>query len=207
VKTLAQFYPFIEPEVMGCPYPTIDHHLRLALREFCDRTKVWQEWADALTLDGTTNTFDADLASGAELVSVRRALLDGDDLKLLSATGLPADWQDSNPTELCEPTLVHFETEQFMLFPMPTSGQVLRVQQAMRPSITATQVGDILFTRWANEVACGCKARLMRMILQPWANATLAGSYGGEFDAACHKAANSEFSRGKHSRRSKVSPQ
>jgi hypothetical protein len=206
VKTLAQFYPFIEPEVMGCPYPTIDHHLRLALREFCDRTKIWQEWADALTLDGTTNTLDADIANGAELVGVRRALLDDEDLELLSATGLPKDWQASNPTELCEPTLVHFGTAQFMLFPMPAAGQVLRVLQAMRPSITATQVGDVLFDDWADQLASGCKARLMRMVQQPWSNAALAASYFTEFNMGCDKAANSEFSRGKKSRRSRVSP-
>lgn len=203
MKTLTDFYPFVEPEVMGCPYPVIDHHLRLALREFCDRSQVWQEWADAITLDGTSNLFDADLASGQELVCVSRAILNDEDIDVLASSGLPADWQSSEPRDLRRATLVHFDAGQFMLFPAPTAGDVLRVLQVYRPSLAATRVGDILLTRWADEVATGCKARLMRMIQQPWANPTLAIDYSARFERACSDAANNDFSRGKASRRTR----
>jgi hypothetical protein len=206
MRALSQFYPFIEPEVMGCPYVVIDHHLRQALREFCDRTGVWQEWADALTLDGTTLTFDADLSSGQELVNVVRATLNGVDIDVLAGSGLPGDWDQAAPAKLTKNTLVHFDSAQFMVFPTPTAGDVLRVLQALQPSLAATQVGDVLLNRWADEVATGCKARLMAMLGQSWSNPTLAAKYESEFDRKCRDAANNDFARGKQSRRMKSCP-
>lgn len=204
MKTLTQFYPFVEPEVMGCPYPLIDHHLRLAIREFCDRTKVWQEWADAVTLDGTTNTLDADVASGQDLVSVLRAILNDEDIEVFAEADLPADWQKTTPSVL-QDALVLFGEAQFMLFPMPTSGDVLRVQQAVQPSLTATSVGDVLFTKYADDVAAGCKARLMAMLQQAWGNEKQAGYYARRFDQACRDTAN-VAAMSKSSRRMKPCP-
>ena len=33
------FGPFVLPYVVGCPLPTMVHHVRLAANEFCKRTK------------------------------------------------------------------------------------------------------------------------------------------------------------------------
>lgn len=200
---LARFYPFIEPEVMGCPYPVIDHHLRLAIRDFCDRAKVWKEWQDAVTLDGSTNRFDYDLTTNQELVQVRRALLNGEELVVKQAGDLPADWTDSDPAEITEPTLVHFDTSEYMLFPMLAAGDSLVIEIVMRPSLTATSVGDIIYTRYADKVADGCKAQLKAMLDQPWGNEKLAAFYGLKFERSVHAAANEDFSRGKGSHRTK----
>ena len=68
MKALDQFHPFILPDVMGCPVPTMNHHLLLAAREFCQKTKAWSVWLDSVTATGTTNQFDHDLTSQQELV-------------------------------------------------------------------------------------------------------------------------------------------
>jgi hypothetical protein len=204
MKALSLFHPFVEPEVMGCPSPVIDHHLRLAMREFCDRTKAWSEWLDPVTLTGTTDTFDYDLTQSQELVAVRRAILNDADIDVMDGGATPEDWNASDAGSDLDPQLVHFDNAQYKIFPIPSSGDVLVVQMAFRPSLAATQVGDILYTRFAEKVADGAKARLMAMVGQEWANPALQVFYNQRFETACHTAANEDFARGK--RRTKPSP-
>jgi len=206
MKALSQFYPFVEPEVMGCPYPVIDHQLRLAMREFCDETRVWKEWLDPVTLDGTTSRFDYDLTQSQELVRVLRASIDGEELDIVDGGSTPADWNEDVPSDITRDTLVHFDTAEYLILPKPTAGGVLLVQMAFRPSLAATQVGDILYTRYAEKVAEGCKARLMAMLGQPWANAAQSDYHARRFARAIADAANDDFARGKTSRRTKPCP-
>lgn len=207
MKELSLFYPFVEPEVMGCPYAVIDHHLRLALREFCERGHAWREWVDAFTADGTTNQFDYDISSGQEFVKVLQAIRNDDEpLDVYSADQLPVDWQTGDSCRLVD-ALVNYDDTSFMVFPLPASGDTFRLLMEFKPSIAATQVGDVLLTKWADEVSAGCKARLMRMLGQSWSNAVLAGAYSLEFEAAIAKAANTDFAtRGQRARRTKLTP-
>lgn len=40
--SLKRFFPLIMPWAKGCPAPTAEQNLRLALREFCERTRLWR---------------------------------------------------------------------------------------------------------------------------------------------------------------------
>jgi hypothetical protein len=207
MQTLAAFYPFVEPEVMGCPYPVIDHHLLMAIRDLCQRGHAWREWVDAFTADGTTNQFDYDLVSGQDLVKVVQAKRnETDDLTVYSADQLPNDWEAGDSTRLVD-AIVNYDGASFMVYPLPASGDTFRLLMEFQPTITATQVGDVLLNTWADEVSAGCKARLMRMIDKPWANAALAGAYAGDFERAIHRTANADFAmRGKEARRVQPAP-
>ena len=43
------FGPFVLPYVVGCPLPTMVHHVRLAAIEFCKRTKCWARNLEPVT--------------------------------------------------------------------------------------------------------------------------------------------------------------
>jgi hypothetical protein len=195
VKTWAQFFPFIEPEVMGCPAALIEHHLRQAARDFCRRSKAWREWVDAVTADGVTNTFDYDLASGQELVAITRALINDRPLTVTAGRDLPDDWQETVPTLTWKDTLVHLTNEQYMVFPMPDAADVLRLEMAFMPTQASTGIGDIVFDEWADELATGCKARLWAMKGHDWAATDLALDARQRFEGYIARAANRAMAR------------
>lgn len=208
MQPLTSFYPYIEPEVMGCPYPMIDHHLILAIREFCQRGQAWREWVDAFTADGTTNQFDYDLVSGQELVKAARAIRNEDvELDILSEDELPRDWETGTSLDL-EDVLVHYDDASFMVYPAPCSGDVFRIEMIFQPALSATQVGDVLLNTWAEQIAQGAKARLLRIPGKGWSDPVMAKFYDDRFEADIRKAANNEFAmRGKKGRRTKPSPE
>jgi hypothetical protein len=195
VKTWSLFYPFIEPEVMGCPGAVIEHHLRQAARDFCRRSMVWREWVDAVTADGTTDTFDYDLSSGQELVKITRALSNDTPLTVTAGRDLPADWQQATPTQQWKPTLVHFDSEQFKVFPYPVAGDVIRVEMAFMPTQAATGIGDIVFDDWADELATAAKARLWAMKGQAWGDPLLAVDARTRTEGHIARAANRAMAR------------
>lgn len=195
MKALSVFHPYITTDVMGCPYPTVDQRIVLACREFCAMTSAWREWLDVLTLDGTTDTFDHDLDNSQELMRYTRAIINDDadrDFNIVSRKDLPGDWATNASTGLVD-TVVHLDGSQFQLFPMPTAGDTLRMEAVFMPTIGASQVGDVLFDRYADAIASGALARLLMLPNQPWTNPALATQHNDRFQLAAHAAANDGF--------------
>lgn len=199
MKTWADFYPFVLPEVSGCALPTVDHHLRLAARDFCQRTGCWHEWADAITADGLTNRFDYDMsATQQELVRIERAVRnDCDKLDVRDERGgLPGDWATGDTDRrYAMDTLVHFDACQFAVFPKPCASDTIRVEMVFKPSMAATQVPDVLVNSYADEVSKGAKKTLLGMRAREWTDLVQAGRYAGEFESAIHRVANRAWSR------------
>lgn len=199
MKTWADFYPFVLTEVSGCALPTVDHHLRLAARDFCQRTGAWREWADPITATGATNTFDFDvLTAQQEVVRIARAIRnDTDQLDVRDErNGLPTDWGTGDSDRFfAQDTLVHFDVNQFAVFPKPVAADTIRVEMVFKPSITTTQVPDILITSYADEVAKGAKKTLLAMRGREWTDLAQAGRYAGEFESAIQRIANRSWSR------------
>lgn len=194
MKTWASFHPHVLPDVIGCPIPTVDHALREAAREFCLTTKAWQETEDVQADAGQT-LFDFETPNGADLVKVIRASVAGKDLSIFSA--LPADWATNTPPA----GLYHASTTEYMLFPLPSEGQTISVTLALRPSVTATGVGDLVFERHAADIAAGAKARLMRSPRKDWTDLNQSAIEQAMFDRAMHWAANVDFIQTKHADR------
>lgn len=179
---------------MGCPYPVIDHHLRQATRDFCQRSGAWRFWADPVTADGTVNRFDYDLSPGQEIVRIARALRNNCALAITAGRGLPDDWQDATP-DFEQDTLVHFDNLQFMVFPVPEAGDLLTVEMVVKPSQAATGVDDALFAAFVDEISAGAKSRIQMLPKQDWSDVTSAAVNAATFERAIHSAANRDVQR------------
>ena len=205
MKTLDQFYPYITTDVLGCPFPTVDQHMILAAREFCQRASIWMEWLGAFTASGTTNTYDFDLTNQQELVKVTRVLVnDDDDYEIKTRRDLPADW-DTGDSDQLDKALVHIDNTQYALFPLPVSGDTVMIQAVFRPTITASSLPDVLFDRWLETLASGTKARLMAIPKMPWSDASLARYHINQFNASVNRAANDDFAQ-RSAKRTKLAP-
>ena len=189
MKSLSLLYPYVLPEVMGAPEPLVDQALRLAAREFCQRTSAWQEWQDAVSAT-STNRFEFDVPSGAEVVKVASAVVGKTPLDVLSYQDVPSDWMDPASTALHN-KLVHLAGNEFLIFPLPT--EPIRLQLVFKPTLTASNVGDEVVDLWGEDIACGAKARLMAMRDMPFTDLTSASVNKAAFEAAIHRVANRAF--------------
>ncbi len=198
MKSWDAFYPWVLPEVNGCPLPTINRALCDAAREFCTATAAWWEQSDTLVPDGVTQRFEFDIPSGAELVRVLSATVNDDPMDVLPSEELPADWQTTVVTEPCD-SLIHISLTEYLLIPVPTGR--IDVKLAFKPTLLGSGVGDDVFNKYAEVVACGAKAKLMAMPAA-WANPVVGQMHRQMFDKGIHSAAN-EGSRLKGRLRSK----
>lgn len=196
MKPWASFHPHVLPDVIGCPIPTVDHALRDAAREFCLTTSAWQE-TEEVQADAGQTLFDFETPNGAELVKVIRASVAGKDLSIFSVRSLPADWATNTPAA----GLYHASTAEYMLFPLPSVGQSIVVTLAVRPGTAGTGVSDDVFSRHAEDIAAGAKARLKRSPRKDWTDLTQAAIDQAVFDRAMHWAANMDFIQTKHADR------
>lgn len=83
MATWASFYPRIMVHVPGCSIPLLDQELRIAASTFFDMTRAWSDWLDPITTQAGIAEYDLDAPSGARIVRLERARIDGQDLTIL----------------------------------------------------------------------------------------------------------------------------
>lgn len=188
MKAWAEFHVHVLPDVLGCPHPVVDRALCDAAREFLLASKAWQE-TEEFEAEGDTNRFDFELPSQTELVQVVRGSVEGRPLDIYGVSKLPADHATRSPK--CG--LYHADEEQYLLFPTPSAGQVVSITLAVRPLLTGTGVGDLVFKQHGELIAAGAKARLLKKPRQPWTDIEQAAIFQSEFTAGIHTAANRDF--------------
>jgi hypothetical protein len=71
------FGPFVLPYVVGCPLPTMVHHVRLAAIEFCKRTKCWARNLEPVTaFDPHVVEIEPD-STNARILAIEWVTVDG----------------------------------------------------------------------------------------------------------------------------------
>lgn len=198
MTTWASFYPHVLPYVSGCPSPMVDQALRDAAREFCRESRAWVEQAATVLGNGTTRQRNFVFPAESELVQVMRATVAGEDMKILSSREMPADWQETAPDagELDDTLVVLNSQTAYVLYPIPASGQKIIIYQALMPTMTASGVGDVIFTEYGEQMAKGAIARLASMQKKPWTDLDTAAMSEQWFERAIHAAANRVFRQG-----------
>lgn len=209
MKALSLFYPYILPKVIGCPLPTVDFALVQAAREFCRRTSVWKEWAASFVTDGLTQTYSFVLPATSELVKITHASVGGDYYDVKGRDALPPDWSSLTPAVATADTdldkiLVQLSPTQYMLFPFQLAGVTVQLEMALRPTLDATSVGDVIYDQYAEDLSHGVLKRLRSQRGTDWFDIDAAAEESIEFERAINVAANEAFrQRSTSERRSK----
>lgn len=161
---LSDFDPYIAPYVIGCPQPTIHHHVRLAAIDFCRRTHCHIRTLEPVQgFDGTT--FELEPDKNMQIVKVLLVMVDGRTWPMVTADKayglLSSDCtQDFCFTEDGQTINVH---------PKQPSTAKLTVRAASAPSISATVISDDL-KPYIEDIANGAIARIMHLPSQPFSN-------------------------------------
>lgn len=184
---LANFYPFVATEVIGCPNPVIDQALRLTAIEYCRETKCWAEFQDPITLFDGAREYDMDVPTGAYVQTVRDVLIGSRRLQPVTMLGLQEVMPDWPTATASEPSYYNLagELPRLRVYPTPASPtQAMLVRAVYVPTLSATTLPDFLAQRHLEAISSGTKGRLLAMPGVPWSNPELGMYHRANFDKA-----------------------
>jgi hypothetical protein len=184
---LDDFFPYILPEVLGCPDPVLRNALRLTAFDFCNRTHSWTEISDPLPLIDGVKDYDLDVPTGAYAQTVRDVWLGSRRLKPVSMAQLQEWMPDWQTAAASEPVYYNLAVERGVLSVYPTPVNVgtraLVCRTVFVPTAAATVLPDFLGQDQLEVIAAGTKYRLMLMPGVTWSNPQLGAFYKTQFDA------------------------
>lgn len=180
MRTWDTFYPYVLPEVLGCPEPMLDQHLIGAAREFCAQTKCWREVLETIYAVGSETSYDIYYARETEAVTLIGATLDGQDIAIdvPDAASLGDRTRGTAGRGVRSTDLV---TIQFLF--TPGNGQKLVLEAILQPKESAVWMPDAIADRYKRQIARGAVASLLDMNQQQWTNNALASKRRREFEA------------------------
>lgn len=195
MKLWAEFYDTLLPDVPGCNPAMANVALRHAAREFCERTRAWDEWRGPQLTVATSIQYDFDISAGEEVVKLLGATLAGCDLDVLSVNDLPNNWQ-TYPG--CTRGILTQDLRSFYVIPQREAGIEIRTRIALKPSNKATGVTDTLLAQYLEVICLGARARLHASIKKPYTDQLAAASCRADFElrmAKVARAVEKSFSR------------
>jgi hypothetical protein len=162
---ISEWRSLVSPNAEGAGEPTIDKYVVRTLREFCEKTRLWQEALTAINIVSGTASYTL-THSAADICEVIHARVNGDDI---AATN--QEYLDLNDPEWRDETAAYPEhyytdpiTTKIYLVYTPaldiTSG--LLVYASLKPTLDATTVSDPLYEDWGEIITFGASAKLLR---------------------------------------------
>lgn len=172
MKAWSLFYPDTLPDLPGAPLPVVDHWLRNAAIEFCERSKVLVVDLTAMSAVADQMSYAITLASNTELVELISVKFSGEVVTPKSPAYLEAkygDWQAETGTP------EHYtqqDTANVLLVPAPAAAETgaIKLKVATKPGTAATGVEDWFFSQYRLAIVAGAKGKLMLMDGKPWSN-------------------------------------
>lgn len=178
-KTYEEFYPWVLPEVPGCPEIAATQAIRDAVINFCELSLSHQADHDPVTAIARTADYDLETpVTGTRIVKIMKAWFKGQEL------------QPAGPDQIVEPSLYNQriggyttsysqpraftqkDANTFSLLPIPdqTLASAITMRVALAPLRTSTQCEDFLFEQWVEPIASGAVAKLQLSSGKPYSN-------------------------------------
>lgn len=203
MATLSDFYPYVLPEIPGCPEITADVALRASLIEFCEKTLIVQRDHDPITVIANKTDYDLEPPTGQLVTKIMRAWYRDQKLDPLvpdnvdAATVYNSLFANASVTKADPRQFLQKDERTVTVYPFPkeTVANALTLRVAYKPSRKATVFDDVLFEDYAEGIAHGAKYRLLGMANKPWTNGPAASTALTLFNAAVN-VARSRATRG-----------
>lgn len=193
MKLWSAFYPDVLPELPGAPLPMVDHWLRNATIEFCERTKTYVADLDLINAVANQMSYPLVLPANTELVDVVSAWFNGDEITPKSPGYLKDKYGDWTAETGTPEHFTHQATDAIMLVPAPADAatDALKIKASIRPAMAATGIEDWFYSQYRLALVAGCKAKMMAMKDVAWADPDRVALNLGYFESAIEKATGS----------------
>lgn len=166
---LETFYPYIMPEVVGCPEPIARMALIGAANEFCRESLSWRSTLTIALVDGQID-YVPTKPSQSHVVAFKSVSVG--DRKLTQIPSISGSEKGSEPWYYTSP-----ERGILRVYPEPENPTLsMTVDVAYAPDPSATTLPDYLGLRFIETVAAGAKSRLLMMPAE-WGSPQLAAFY------------------------------
>lgn len=186
MKTWDQFLRDVLPDVTGCPEPVAEHAIMRAAQEFCMGSRAWRVWLDPVTTRENVTEYDIELEPSTILARLENATLDGRIIDVLAQEDLRPDWKtNSNGLSTCVFTQ---DGQTVTLLPAQTAGMSLLIEASLQPTDDAQGVPDFIHQQYAEIIAMGAKARLMRQANKPYTDFAQSLSLRSDFEGLTNSA-------------------
>jgi hypothetical protein len=187
---LSTFLPDIYLEAPGCPESVALNALRHAMREFCERTRAWQEDLDDISVISGQPSYDIDVPVDAELVMVLSGRYDGSQFdKIYTPEEMDrvlVTWRSDTGTGV-DYLIQDWNTLYVSPIPTADDSEPVSLRAALKPTLSATTCGDIL-DQWREGLSSGAIARLKMITGKPWSDPQGAVYHASQFETAKRRA-------------------
>jgi hypothetical protein len=180
MRTWDTFYPYVLPEVLGCPEPTVDLHLVGAAREFCVATRCWREVLETIRTTSAEVDYDIYYPKGAQGITLVGAAINGRDVGFDApdASTLAERLRgNSGPKRVRTQDM-----RRVQILPTPAAGLDVVLEALLQPTESCTGLPDAVADAYLRAIAGGALASLLAMSGQPWTNVAAAGIKRGLFE-------------------------
>lgn len=173
------FFPWVLPEVPGCPEIAAVQAIRDSTIEFCQKSLLFQVDHDPITVIQKIADYDLESpVTGARVEKVMKAWYKG---KQLIPTA-PDEVRDPSvynqrigdyKTEYSTPKyFIQKDSNSISLLPIPDQSlqQAITMRVALAPLRSSTECADFLFEQWAETIGSGAIARLQSSVGKAYYN-------------------------------------
>ena len=182
------FYPDVLVHVKGCPLPLVDHHLRAAAIDLCQRSRRFKVDMAAFNTVAGTPTYALAPGAGMETVVILDASIDGMPVDPATRAELSSvvDWA----TETGEPSkyLMDGDDETVRLWKTPDAAYRVALTLAVKPAEASTGIEQWFADRYRRTIARGALAELLAIPKSPWTDMEMAGLRFEQFEAGVRAA-------------------
>jgi len=173
------FLSKILPRVEGAPRPAVNDAIRVAVQEFCQRTRLWRG-VDTIHIVSLEEGIIA-AEHGAVIYEIESARFNGYNLEPASITWLDGTkegwrtWGDGQPKYITQ-------TEPDTVLLVPGGIGTLELSTFLKPSEDATVFPDFIADHYKQIIADGALAELYMQPGQPYSSAELAMFHSTRFE-------------------------
>lgn len=214
MTAIADLLPYIIPKAPTVPQPFAEFQARLAVIEFCERTRCWRQIVN--TTVGTNNT-TVIAPQFTTIHEIEEATING---RLLE----PTQFTEAQPDELYgeqapsqakyiaqiapgEVALYPFETGTLRVscFLKPRHGQSIGADPQNPLADAYNTLPAFMVAQYAEKLAAGALARILATENADFFSPQMAAVYAGQFDEACNRHFSSNM-RGQQRAPTRVKP-
>lgn len=152
------FEPYVMPFVPGCPLPVMEHHARLVAQDFCRRTLCFTRTLDPVSSIGTAQV-EMDPLPQTQIVKIKAVAVDGLTVQLVDRARGAELARADNTGDFC------FTADNLILelHPPRPAGASVVIDAALAPTLTATMLEREIAAQYAQDMAHGIVASIMRL--------------------------------------------
>jgi hypothetical protein len=194
--SVSQLMPYILPQVPTVPLPYAEFQARLAVIEFCERTRCWrqvfkktissQNGCDLATINSTIHEFEEATLNGNVLTPTQFTDVDPDELTGETNTGTAKYITQIKPGTV---SVYPFEAGVLRVscFLKPRHGQAIGLDEEDPLADAYNVLPEFMVTQYAEKLAHGALWRIMSTNKQDFTDPQMAGVHKAAFDDACNK--------------------